>query len=107
MSDLPERPPAGTPTATRKIFQPQDETPDIVVRNGKLFSVNPTEPKQRAEFAIEEPITLTFDQRPILNAAAPFRENKDLDGFIKCFENSTMDIKTIGNHVFVTIQPGE
>ena len=104
VSELPARAPQGTPEVTRKMRQPQDEVPEIIIKDGKLTSPNPTAPIQRASFEVEE-ILLTFDQRPILEAAAVFRNAQDLKGFIKCFENSSMDIKTLGSHVFVTIRP--
>jgi hypothetical protein len=88
------------------MYQPQDEVPDFEIRDGKRVSKNPTEPKERAAFAIEE-ILLTLDQRPILEAAAIFRNAQDLKGFVRCFETCVMDIKTLGSHVFVTLKPGE
>lgn len=106
MSQLPDRPPPGTPVSTRRMFQPQDEVPETYLKDGKIVSPNPTEPKQRAEFAIEERILLTFDPRPVIESAVTSREKRDLPAFIKCFENSVMDIKVIGSHVYVTINPG-
>lgn len=106
MSELPTRAPQGTPEVTRKMRQPEDEVPEIVVKNGHLTSPDPTSPKQRAVFEVEE-IVFTFDMRPVMIAANEFQKASDLKGFIKVFETSVMDIKTLGSHVFVTLRPSE
>jgi hypothetical protein len=106
VDNLPDRPPVGTPTITRKIAQPQDEAPDTYIKDGRLVSKNPTEPKQRAEFAVER-IVQTFDSRPLFQVLNEFVEKNDLDGFIKCWENCTLDIKTLERHVFITLRPGQ
>jgi hypothetical protein len=105
MSDLPSAPPPGTPVVTRKVYQPQDESPDVYIKDGKLVSKNPTAPKQRAEFEVQK-ITQTFNYRPLFEALDEFFVKNDLDGFIKCWENCVLDIKTIDRHVIVTINPG-
>ena len=104
MDDLPTRPPTGTPTVTRRMVQPIDETPEIFIKDGIPTSKNPTEAKQRAEFEIDK-IYLTFDQRPLLEAANIFREKDDFDGFVNCFKNCDMDMKILGKHLFVTLRP--
>jgi len=103
--DLPMAVPAGTPTITRKVTQPQDEVPEIVIRDGKMYSKDPTKPKERAEFAVEE-ILCTLDERPLLNAANEFKVKQDWEGFVNCFKNCDMDLKTVGKHLFVTLKPG-
>lgn len=106
MSDLPNQAPPGTPVVTRKMMQPDDEVPDIYMKDGHLASKNPTVPKQRAEFQIDR-VVQTFDTRPLFEALNEFVVKNDLDGFVKCWKECTLDIKVVERHVFVTLRPGE
>lgn len=106
MDDLPSRPDRDTPAVDRKLIQPEDESPDVYVKEGKLYSRNPTEPKQRAVFELDE-IRSTFDYRPIFQAANEFHKRNDLEGFVKCWTDAIMDVKVVGRSVLITIRPGE
>lgn len=102
--DLPFAPTADTPTITRKMSQPVDEVPETFIKDGKVYSKNPTVPRQRAEFQVER-IVQTFDTRPLFEALNEFVKTNDLEGFVKCWQNCTLDVKAVERHVYVTLRP--
>ena len=106
MDDLPERPPRGTDTVTRRMLvQPQDEVPETYIKDGKVFSANPTEPKIRAEFKVLK-VKVQFDIRPLQAAIDPFAQKDDLEAVLKILQGAEMDIKTMDSTIFVTFKPG-